>query len=81
MEKWKVVGYRKVDFKDDQGRQVTGSKLYLARQPDNSNIVGLETQSLFISRAYVDYVPQENETVMISYNRYGKVASIVPCDA
>ena len=78
MEKWKVVGYRSVDFKDERGNQVTGYKLYLARQPENSNVFGLETHSLFISKAYVDYVPKENEMVVISYNRYGKVASIAP---
>lgn len=81
MEKWKVVGYRSVDFKDDRGNQVSGYKLYLARQPETQNIFGLETQSLFISKAYVDYVPKENDMVVISFNRYGKVASIASCDA
>lgn len=80
MEKWKVVGYRSVDFKDDRGNQVTGYKLYLARQPESNNVFGLETHSLFISKAHVDYVPKENQMVSISYNRYGKVASIVPCE-
>lgn len=80
MEKWKVVGFRSVDFKDNNGQQVTGYKLYLARQPENKNIFGLETHSLFISKAYVDFVPVENQMVNISYNRYGKVASITPCE-
>lgn len=80
MEKWKVVGYRAVDFKDQSGAQVNGYKLYLARQPESKNIFGLEVHSLFISRAYVDYVPKENQMVGISYNRYGKVADIVPCE-
>lgn len=77
MEKWKVVGYRSVDIKDERGH-VSGYKIYLARQPESHNIFGLETHSLFISKAYVDYVPKENEMVVISYNRYGKVASISP---
>lgn len=79
MEKWKVVGYRAVDFTDNQNRQVSGYKLYLARQPENKSIFGLETSTLFISKAVCDYVPKENEMVMVAYNRYGKVASVTPC--
>lgn len=81
MEIWKVVGYRSVDFKDDRGQQISGYKLYLARQPEQNNIFGLETHSLFIAKNFVDYVPQENQMVQISYNRYGKVASVRPCEA
>ena len=78
MEVWKVVGFRNVDFKDSNGRQITGYRLYLARQPENRNIFGLETHALFFSKENVDYKPQENQMVRINYNRYGKVSSIVP---
>lgn len=80
MEVWKVVGFRNVDFKDSQGQQVTGYRLYLARQPESKNIFGLETHALFISKAHVDYIPQENQMIRINYNRYGKVSSIVPAE-
>lgn len=80
MEVWKVVGFRNVDFKDSQGQQVTGYRLYLARQPEKDNIFGLETHALFISKQHVDYVPQENQMIRINYNRYGKVSSIVPAE-
>lgn len=79
MEVWKVVGFRKCNFKGNDGADVRGTKLYLARQPENEHIVGLETLSLFISGG-VDYEPAENEMVQISYNRYGKVASVTPCE-
>lgn len=80
MEKWKVVGFRNVDFKDSEGRQVTGYRLFLAREPENKNIFGLETCALFVSKANVDYVPVENQMVIIGYNRYGKVSSVVPAE-
>ena len=78
MEKWKVVGFRNVDFKDSQGVQVSGYRLYLAREPEVKNIFGLETHALFINKASVDYVPVENQMIVINYNRYGKVSSISP---
>ncbi len=77
MEKWKVVGWREVDFKDNSGKQVTGTSLFLAR-PGEGNIHGLEVSKLFISKEYVDYTPIENQMIGINFNRYGKVQSIEP---
>lgn len=76
MEKWKVVGWRNVNFQDPaRGNQVSGTSLFLAR-PGEGKVVGLETQKLFISSEYVDYTPVENQMIGINYNRYGKVQSI-----
>lgn len=80
MEVWKVVGFRKCDFIDSQGIHVKGYRLFLARQPERNNIVGLETHAMFISSAYVDYIPQENEMINIDYNRFGKVSKITPVE-
>lgn len=77
MEKWKVVGWRDVDFKDQQsGKQVTGITLFLAREPEDKKIHGLEVQKIFVSSEYVNYKPVENQMIGINYNRYGKVSSI-----
>ena len=76
MEKWKVVGFRKVDFKDQEGRPVKGYTLFLARQSDDPNIVGLEVQKIFISSDRVPYTPVENEMIGLNYNRYGKIQDI-----
>ena len=78
MEKWKIVGYRKVNFTDPQGRTVNGYSLFLARPAQSPDVIGLEVQKIFISSAYVNYTPQENQIVSIAFNRYGKVSSIVP---
>lgn len=80
MEKWKIVGFRKVQFTDPQGRNVSGFSLFLARPAQSPDVVGLETQKIFISSAYVDYNPVENQLVNIAFNRYGKVASVTPCE-
>lgn len=80
MEKWKVVGYRICNFKGNDGSDVNGVKLFLARTPVTKGVVGLETLSLFVSGS-VSYTPVENQMVMIAFNRYGKVASISPCEA
>lgn len=77
MEKWKVVGWRNVNFTDqNSGKQVTGYSLFLARNPVSPDITGLEVQKMFISKEYVSYSPVENQMVAINFNRYGKVQSI-----
>lgn len=75
MEKWKVVGFRKVNFKDQQQRQITGCSLFLARPGQDDKTVGLEVQKLFIG-SNVEYEPKENDKIEIFFNRYGKVAAI-----
>ena len=75
MEKWKVVGYRRADFESRDNAQIKGYTLFLAREPESKKIVGLEVLKLFISDS-VGYTPNENETVFITYNRYGKVAQV-----
>lgn len=76
MEQWKVVGYRKVDFKDQEGRSVKGYSLFLAREPEDPGITGLEVQKVYISSDRVPYAPVENQLIGLNYNRYGKIQSI-----
>ena len=76
MEKWKVVGFRNVNFKDQDGRSVKGYTLFLARKAESPDIVGLECQKLFISSDRIPYCPAENDYIGITYNRYGKVQDI-----
>lgn len=77
MEKWKVVGYREVDFKDQRtNKEVIGYSLFLEREPETDKIRGVEVQKIFISGDYVDYEPVVGETIGIMFNRYGKVQSI-----
>ena len=76
MEKWKVVGFRKVDFKDQNGKPIKGYTLFLARDPDDEGIIGLEVQKIFISSDRVPYSPVEGEYIGLNYNRYGKIQDI-----
>lgn len=77
MEKWKVVGWRDVDFKDQSsGKQVTGTTLFLYGESDDPKVHGFVTQKLFISKEYVKYDPVLNQQIGINFNRYGKVQSI-----
>ena len=48
MEKWNVVGYRVVNFKDQRtNRDVNGFTLFLERQPETDKILGVECQKIF----------------------------------
>lgn len=79
-EKWYVMGFRPVSFKDEkQNRTIEGYTLFLSREPENDQIQGQECQKLFVSSQYVTYQPSVGEEVLLSFNRYGKVSSVTPC--
>lgn len=80
MYKCKVIGYQKIDFKDQKtGNQVSGYNLFLISEPETTNITGTKCEKIFISSQYVDYTPALNDDIVILYNRYGKVSSIQTC--
>ena len=80
MYKCKVIGFQKIDFKDQKtGNQVQGYSLFVTSAPDNDKIVGTKCEKIFIASQYVDYVPALGDDIMILYNRYGKVSSIQTC--
>lgn len=79
MEIYDVVGFKKVDFKDKDGKQIKGFSLHLARPFDADNAAGTEVRKEFISSQYVSYVPSVGDHVKLIYNRYGKISAIETC--
>ncbi len=81
-EKWLVVGFRPVNFKDKQSdKNVTGYTLYLSRNPDlesssEEKVEGQIVDKLFISSEYVKYTPELGDEIVLLYNKYGKVGAI-----
>lgn len=79
MEKWVVVGFKKVDFKDEKAnKQISGYSLFLTRE-GAEDVIGEECQKIFVSDQRVDYVPQVGDEIKLVYNRFGKVGDIVYC--
>lgn len=80
MEKWKVIGFRKVSFVDEKAKKsVEGFSLFLIRPGTGDNMTGDEAQKIFISSEYVEYVPHLGDEIHLIYNRYGKISSIQAC--
>lgn len=79
-EQWRVIGFRKVDFRDpERNKRVQGYSLYLVRPGEGGDFQGDEAQKIFISFEYVDYVPVLGDNIQLIYNRYGKVSSVKAC--
>lgn len=80
MEKYEVVGFRRVEFTDDKTKnKVDGYTLFLQRAPEDDKIVGIECCKQFISCQYVNYVPHVGDTIRLIYNRYGKIGAVETC--
>lgn len=73
METWNVIGYRHTEFDTQDGKHISGTKLYLTR--DLSSGVGQECYSLFATARVMDCPETEipiGGKATISYNRFGK---------
>ena len=72
-----LVGYKKQSFKGKDGTQVSGTTLYLL-EDERPDVEGNATDKVFVTdRKLGDYTPSLGDDLLVVYNRYGKVASVV----
>lgn len=78
MEVMEIVGRRKVNFTDDNGRNVNGYSLYYVMDDDNTE--GKMAGKMFLSeqrKEGLNYFPAPGEKVKVSYDRYGRPVEFV----
>lgn len=71
----KVVGFRKVDFRAENGSQISGTRLYCTFEDEK--VSGVGTEAFFVSDAKLDFVPAVGDEIQVIYNKYGKVDRVV----
>ena len=81
----KIIGYRKNDFKTNEGVEVTGYSVYIATEVDPRRGAGVSVERQYLSDAKlakegIDLAELIDREVKVYYNRYGRVDSIVPVD-
>lgn len=79
-EKWNVLTYRDYDFTDDNGRQQKGRTLHCYRQSGANGWPGVEYAKFsckFGTEAY-NVIPVPGKQYEIVFDRYGKVAILIP---
>lgn len=81
----KIIGYRKNDFKTNEGVEVTGYSVYIATEVDPRRGAGVFVERQYLSDAKlakegIDLAELMDREVKVYYNRYGRVDSIVPVD-
>ena len=65
-----VIGYRRADFKADDGQQIEGWTIYLTEQ--RQGVEGLATERIFLSTRKSAYHPQLGHQLQLYYKNYGK---------
>ncbi len=81
----KIIGFRKNDFKTNEGVEVTGYSVYIATEIDPRRGAGVSVERQYLSDAKlakegIDLAALMEREVKIYYNRYGRVDSIVTVD-
>ena len=72
----KLIGYRRVDFTDDSGRQVQGYSCFIT-YPD-SQVAGVVAEKVFIGDRImgVGFVPVLDADIELSYGPRGRLMSV-----
>lgn len=81
-EKWNVLTYRDYDFTDENGRQQKGRTLHCYRPSRENGWPGVEYGKFsckFGSDAY-NVVPSPGKPYVVVFNRFGKVANLIPAE-
>lgn len=73
------IGIQNMNFKAQDGGQVNGCKIFFTYQDDH--VEGMACDSVFVSAAKLEkltFAPDLGQAFNVLYNKYGKVADIVP---
>lgn len=81
----KIIGFRKNDFKTNEGVEVTGYSVYIATEIDPRRGAGVSVERQYLSDAKlvkegIDLAELMDHEVKVYYNRSGRVDSIVTVD-
>lgn len=81
-----IVGINVVDFTDDNGKRIQGTRLYFNYFDDtNPNIIGVIADSKWLTKEQVDKFGIDlrtlvRKTVNIVTNMKGKIVNIIPVE-
>ena len=76
----KLIGFRKSDFLSKEGTSITGYTVYLS-YPIPGDGAGQACDRIYITDAKLakcGYTPHVGDEVNVTYNKFGKVAAILP---
>ena len=76
----KLIGFRKSYFLSKEGTSITGYTVYLS-YPITGDGAGQACDRIYITDAKLakcGYTPHVGDEVNVTYNKFGKVAAILP---
>lgn len=71
----KIVGFRHLDFKDNNGSQIVGDKIYFT-DDSNQYVTGVSTDTVFLPDGKLNFNLALGQIVDIRYNKFGKVDNV-----
>ena len=79
----KIIGYERSDFRTQDGTEVKGCNVYIARQIQEKNGKGQAAERLYVSdnkadKMGIDLAALVGKEVSVFYNRFGRIEMIRP---
>lgn len=81
MRKWKVIGFKKVQYKSKRtGNEVKGTELYAVSDPISPDVIGVEGKAFWLGQ-HVTYAPTVDDHIHVCYDERGNVDEVFPVNA
>lgn len=77
----KIIGMKKSNFQTKEGTLIEGYNVYLSYELTGEDAVGVGCERVYLTKAKLascSFKPEVGDTVELTYNRFGKVATLVP---
>lgn len=77
LNKYIVVGYKRVDYKKKSGDEVHGCEIYLQAFENDEGVEGIQTEAVYLSDRYAVFNPAVGVVVKKTFNQWGGVEDLI----
>lgn len=80
VNRFEVIGFKRVDYTKQSGGEVHGCEVYLQAVEPDEHVEGIQAEAVYLSDKYATYKPEMGDTVRKTFNRFGGVEDLISCN-
>lgn len=77
VNKYIVIGYKRIDYKKGNGKEVHGCEIYLQAHEPDEGVEGVQAEAVYLSDNYSTLAPEVGQIVRKVFNQWGRVEDLV----
>ena len=77
VNKYIVIGHKRVDYKKKSGDEVHGCEVYLQAFEPDEGVNGTQAEAIYLSDRYATFTPEVGLIVKKTFNQWGGVEDLL----